>query len=424
MKRYFYYKENNLKIKRQVIWHTSDENWCFLDYRYNFKGKIDIGNIGCPPEFDFGRLLMLATDSLASLPKEIPEKKRKLRTESVEESSLIPYPEFPHFYNDLSDAFEPNMASLDLETLNELVDPLQGDLYLEDSKLGFDSDFETVLKKHKKEIEELPSSQALESPTSISPSGSSFSFSFSPFDYLFNHLLSYDQILDTICQNICTQLIFNRKCFQRTGLDSNTLLQRLMQRCSLIEIDMSEFPGKLLRNFFGWLFECFNGIPAIRLPPIYCLVCGKGDGDHDPVAHERFSHEPLAVRFREKASNFYDVVKELISFLLRNPGSRQPFRLFISENVHCPFCAEKNGKHCHEKHQEWKNIYSIDPPCSSTEPAPEPTPSDNLDHYTQSAFDYLMERMPFHIPSFLLSMNNIQTFLDCLVTLWKSIRLV
>jgi hypothetical protein len=36
MKRYFYYKEGNVKINRQVIWLTSDENWCFLDYRYLF----------------------------------------------------------------------------------------------------------------------------------------------------------------------------------------------------------------------------------------------------------------------------------------------------------------------------------------------------------------------------------------------------
>jgi hypothetical protein len=35
-------------------------------------------------------------------------------------------------------------------------------------------------------------------------------FLYSPLDFLINHLLSYDQIVDLLSQSLCTQLVFNR----------------------------------------------------------------------------------------------------------------------------------------------------------------------------------------------------------------------
>lgn len=73
----------------------------------------------------------------------------------------------------------------------------------------------------RRKFEELPF-------TPLEPPVTSSLF-FSGFDYLLTHLLSYDQVVDTVCHSICTQLIFNRRIFQALGVDSFSLLQQVKQ---------------------------------------------------------------------------------------------------------------------------------------------------------------------------------------------------
>eukprot|EP01119_Soliformovum_irregulare_P019317 TRINITY_DN6087_c2_g1_i1.p1 TRINITY_DN6087_c2_g1~~TRINITY_DN6087_c2_g1_i1.p1 ORF type:complete len:564 (+),score=157.14 TRINITY_DN6087_c2_g1_i1:38-1729(+) len=455
MKRYFYYKEANIKIKRQVIWLTDNEDWCFLDYRCNFKGKISIPEVWTPEGFDFGLLLQLSqgiSPTIEPIP-ETSEKKRKLKKEKEEIvpaiiqeeeqiiSDVIPlgsetvhladigYPNLDLSLYDPSLFNTSEINQFDCDFSSDPIDALP--IYQLDDLNEFDMDMEelldegTIIKRRK--MEDLPiidgSMMSIPSPSLYSYAFGNFSFS-TPIDFLINRLLSYDQILDTLCQNICTQLIFNRDYFRRSGQDSSALLHAMVQRCSLMNVDMMEFPGNLLSNFFSWLLECV-GVKPQKLPPVYCLVCGKCDKKHDHEAHRSFSDQPFALRMKEQARNFYDLVKELISFLLRNPNLRSSVQEFVMEHVHCPFCGMKHGQHCNEKHKKWQQIYSIFPTEDSENQLPMGNPiiSDNAT-YAQVAFDYIMEKMPFTIPSFLLSMNNVQTFLEPLVALWKSIRLL
>jgi len=280
--------------------------------------------------------------------------------------------------------------------------------------------------------EELPSDPKTEiiskkrklEMTSSNPSFLPYSFSFAPFDFFFNRILSYEQVLDTICQSICSQLIFNRNYFLRSGLDPQTILQSLMQKCTVLSVDFREFPGKLMSNFFLWLYECVFGVAPVNVPTVYCLVCGCPDSDtHDIKAHGEFYNsldQPLLENWKTKASNFYDVLKEMISFLLKYPNSRQSFRSIMENYLHCPFCSRKNGTHCLKKHEEWTTFYKFD---YAVCPSKEPEKSDNVDTYTKSSFEFLMEQMPFQIPSFLLSLSNVQSFCECLVAMWKSLRL-
>lgn len=193
----------------------------------------------------------------------------------------------------------------------------------------------------------------------ISESNQSGYFFF--FDII-NHLLSYDQILDLICQNICTQLVFNRRFFRNSGLDSQTLLQSIMQK-SVGAVDFSEYPGSMVQSFLLWSYEKF-GLEKKPLPPIYCMVCGRPDG-HDEGVHLKFFEsldQPFVLSLQQKAKNLYELVKELISFLLKFPNSRAAFQSFIQENLHCPFCSEKHGQHSTAVHQEWTATFRIDAP--------------------------------------------------------------
>ncbi len=77
LKRYFYYKKDNIKINRQVIWLSSNDNWCFLDYRYNFKGKIKLRDISVPEGFDFHGLLEAVYTFTAKTLRAVPKKRAK-----------------------------------------------------------------------------------------------------------------------------------------------------------------------------------------------------------------------------------------------------------------------------------------------------------------------------------------------------------
>jgi len=465
MKRYFYFKEGGTKIKRQVIWLTSNENWCFLDYRFNFKGKINVQQMQIPAGFDFFRLLSLAENVsiIGTDVNESPEGERKRTLEvcykneckvdnevPVEDqqehksiAAIIPSQEEVDILRNEGVNFnDPDF--LDMTTMFD-GDPDSEPLGLEEFMRSFEEDTCTlpqiqqplipyikeesepeelvlVPKKRKLEVEMIP--VPIPVPVHIPVASSYYSFSFSPFDYLLNHLLSYDQILDTVCQSICTQLIFNRSYFYKSGLDPNTILQSLMQRCTVMTVDYREFPSSLMSTFFRWLYECVYGGTPAKIPTVYCLICGCPDhAQHDVKAHTEFYSaldQPLLEGWKNKAANFYDVLKELIGFLLRYPNSRQSFRSCIETYLHCPYCSRKNGTHCHEKHEEWRIFYHFEAPPSIPQ---EPEKTDNVANYTKSSFEYLMEHMPFQIPSFLLSLNNVQSFLDCLISIWRSLRL-
>jgi hypothetical protein len=157
-------------------------------------------------------------------------------------------------------------------------------------------------------------------------------------------------------------------------------------------------------------------------PPVYCVICGKADV-HDELLHYKFYNsmdKPFVDAMKTKALNMYDLVRELMRFLLKYPHSRKTFCNVIDEHLHCPWCSRKKGVHDRAKHNSWKRLikdeYSHIPNV--------PDPSSNLDLYTKSTFEFLMFPMPYYIPSFLLKLNNVKTFLDCLVCVWKTIRLV
>jgi len=236
----------------------------------------------------------------------------------------------------------------------------------------------------------------------------------------------------------------------------------MVQRNCVLTVDLNEFPTKLLSTFFQFLLENVrhSGFIDDRLPDLHCLVCGQIDS-HDEWSHSRF-YEALDQSFvcslQEKAKNLYEFVKEVIAYLLRHPNAHQSFRSFIAENLHCPFCAGKHGIHNAGKHQEWKSLWKIYPlgnsfrsfpevkiqdpkntletslsslsqesPISSSIPSEMELQDDcesNLDSYTKWTFELLMNRMPFNIPSFLLGLSNVRSFLDSLITIWKVIRLL
>jgi len=245
------------------------------------------------------------------------------------------------------------------------------------------------------------------------------SYFFSGFDRLLSHLLSYDQVVDMVCHNICTQLIFNRRFFQNRGIDSRALLERVKQHC-IISVDFREFPGSIIRSFVTWLREYLSPPgELIPTPPFYCLICG-GVEAHDETAHGKFYGiiDQGLTFCLQKARSLYDLVTTVISYLLRYPNSRQSFQSAITRHLHCPFCSGIGGKHNLELHQQWKHHWKV-----SWSPPKEPEPAADLHNYTKGTFEYLMDRMPFHIPTFLLKLNNIRSFLDCLVCLWRGIRL-
>lgn len=443
MKRYFYFKEGGVKIKRQVIWLTSNENWCFLDYRCNFKGKIIIQQMQLPTGLEFFKLLgLIEKVCLVGLEADTTETIRKRKTLEQEEqrvaNQLGPFSESgPEYFLNVPTMFEddPDSEPLGLDEFMRTFEedgctlPMEEPLinpFVNEERISHNlPSNEIVPKKRKVEIIPVPIPVPVISvPSTQSPISSYYSFSFSPFDYLLNHILSYDQILDTVCQSLCTQLIFNRNYFFKSGLDPNTLLQSLMQRCTVISVDFTEFPSNLMSTFFRWLYESVFQVPPSKVPSMYCMVCGCAENaQHDVKTHTKFYgclDKALLENWKNKASNFYDVLKELIGFLLKYPNSRPYFCSIIATHLHCPYCSRKNGTHCEKKHEEWRVFYKFEKPETSLK---EPEQTDNLATYTKASFEYLMEQMPFQIPSFLLSLSNVQSFLDCLMTLWKSMRL-
>jgi len=526
MKRYFYCKEEHgstfIKVKRQVVWLTQDDSWCFLDYRFNYKGKVTPSAVGIPDGFDFQQLISDAmryqpTNANFQLEDSVPiapvapkvksksgysrVKRQPMNSEVVQDaipispvqpkiepteaastrsflpqgltnffsmpllrspyvapplledsssSSPVSTPEPTSPDSLLEDLLKPEFqpTPMDEFTLNANFLPGLDDFTLDEnivnipSPLPFptDDNLNNLLltpPPFPTDMEELPTNLlSLEEPKDEDNNNnaltkkrklneSSPGIIMSGFDYLLSHILSYDQIIDTLCQNICSQLIFNRRFFQKTNIDTLALFEKAQQHCVMV-VDLGEFPSNIITNFFQFLFDnvCSKGITD-KIPDLYCLVCGKHVPFHDTKVHKQFYgslDQSFVNNLQQKGKSMYGFIKEVIAFLLKYPNARQPFKNVVAENLHCPFCAATHGVHCAKKHNEWKKLWNYSA-VSPSEPSPE-LADQSLDSYTKSTFEFLMSQMPFYIPSFLFSLPNARTFLDCLITLWKVIRLL
>lgn len=242
----------------------------------------------------------------------------------------------------------------------------------------------------------------------------------SSLDWMMNHLLSYDLVMDTLCHNIVSQLIYNRKVLQK--IPPADLMKKVQE--DLIEtIDFREYPGNVVMNWYSWMYSCTEYAHTnLPMPPIYCLICQRQhDHPHDETRHNEFYFDLvdplLASAWKNKGKSMYDFVRQIISFLLRAPHYKNTMTKVL-ERIYCPFCGKQNGQHDVAAHAVWIQVLEIENTSSK-----EPEPTDNLDAYTNNAFEYLMEQMPFHIPTFLVSLNNVRSFLETMVAIWKVVRL-
>eukprot|EP01116_Phalansterium_solitarium_P016441 TRINITY_DN3824_c0_g2_i1.p1 TRINITY_DN3824_c0_g2~~TRINITY_DN3824_c0_g2_i1.p1 ORF type:complete len:719 (-),score=196.26 TRINITY_DN3824_c0_g2_i1:85-2241(-) len=234
-----------------------------------------------------------------------------------------------------------------------------------------------------------------------------------------------EYIISTVAEHMCKQLMFKRHVFLRTGIDADALLEKVkLQR---VAVDLREFPGRMMTGFFTWLFEYVCRIRSDMLPPIYCLVCGKCNGmPHDEKRHAEFFGrlDPTFVHaLRTRVRNVYELGNQFMCFLLRNPQQHQSFRKDFIESLHCPFCSGQNGEHSEEMHQHWLDVLHIEALESISEPLEPPRPAGNLEHYTKATFEWMLGQVPFSIPPFLLRLQRIQSFMECLVSLWRTVRL-
>jgi len=260
-------------------------------------------------------------------------------------------------------------------------------------------------------------SSSLSSPLGIT----SWDWQWASPSNIFNSGLEY--FFDMISHLICNQLMFQRRFFRKYGGNADDTLETVRQ--VYVTFDLKEFPGRIIKSFFEYISESYFHTKGEELPTIYCLVCGKDIKNHDESKHkEFFGHldQSLVTGFQEKARNLYELIKQYIIFLLRNPNSHETLKAYLTENLHCPFCSGTNGSHNHSQHKLWTKIWNIDPPVVTCAPVP----SSNVYDYTKSTFEWLVDQVPFYIPPFLLSLHYvkyIRTFMECLVACWSSVRL-
>jgi hypothetical protein len=461
LKRYFYYKKDNMKINRQVIWLTTNENWCFLDYRYNFKGKIKLKDIGIPEGFDFANLLLSAcTGSPQSLllnPSSSKKRSKKTATKSSsgEESPILL--EVGKEQEGLSMPISSTLQYTDIfvkeapKEESRYLSPFDGCVADEDIFIGdfeFDSttfsesvfdipfspkdtleDEDTVANRKRPratspDLQYNPASPLLPSsllPTSLGLTSLPWDWQWPTPSNIFNSGLEY--FFDMISHLICNQLMFQRRFFKKYAIDGEATLDKVRQVC--VTFDLKEFPGGIIKTFFEYVSENYFHIRGDQLPTIYCLVCGHDIKCHDERVHrEFFGHldQTLVASLQDKAKNMYELVKQYIIFLLKNPNSHETLKIFLMEHLHCPFCSGTNGVHIPSQHNQWTTLWKIDPPAVSGPPAP----SSNVYDYTKSTFEWLVDQVPFYVPPFLLSLHfakYLRTFMECLVTCWNSVRL-
>jgi hypothetical protein len=464
LKRYFYYKKDNFKINRQVIWLNTNENWCFLDYRYNFKGKIKLIDIQIPEDFNFSNLIMSALSP--ELQTNIVKKKPKVNSDQVGPLTVKPNPQneillkapiqyvdqetfnsqslvnqirapsnvypvlVPKLEENFISSFEEN--EITKEFLNE---EFQIDtefstniLNLEDSYFSSKDEEESYdINRKRGRVSSPEPNLNVSGPSSFliplsSPlSLTSWDWQWANPSTIFNSGLEY--FFDMVSHLICKQLMFQRRFFKKYSIDGEVTLESVRQVC--VTVDLQEFPGRIFKSFFEYISENYFYTRPDQLPTIYCLVCGHDIKSHDEKVHkEFFGHldQSLVNCLQEKAKNMYELVKQYIIFLLKNPNSHERLRTFLFENLHCPFCSGTNGFHLIENHKKWANIWKVDPPIV---PVP-PVPTNNVYDYTKTTFEWLVDQVPFYIPPFLLSLHYakyVRTFMECLVTCWNTVRL-
>jgi hypothetical protein len=500
LKRYFYYKKDNVKINRQVIWLTSNENWCFLDYRYNFKGKIKLGDIGIPDDFNFKGLLMAACASFFQ-PQSHLKRRRAIKTEDVYEEDIYEDEEDDSILDETINeskgatttvtANSNTLATLNYSSFIKYEDELEPSLTTETSssvapinfeaellapstnqqqtstnssshlflnlldnlefqlspslKLDFadeeDDDFLFSSKKRKTDnlddllnltfptITEEEFTPIIAAPTTLSSSYLTSTLSstvsagweWANPTNIFSSGLEY--FFDMISHLICNQLVFQRRIFKKHGIDSELAREKAKQLS--FSFDISEFPGNIIQSFFEFISVSYYQLTVEQLPTIYCIVCGKDCNHHDKKIHQDFFYnldESLTTLLREKANNMYELVKQYIMYLLKNPSSHETLKKYLEKHLHCPFCSATHGTHNASAHRQWTVLWKIDPPTASGPPPP----STNMYDYTKSTFEWLVDQVPFYIPPFLLSFhyaNYLKTFMECLVSCFNSVKL-
>lgn len=531
-KRYFYCKKDEVKINRQVIWLSENENWCFIDYRHNLKGKIRLGDVVTPEDFDFKSLLRLAWNpatkesltppSNSSSASSTTSKKRKEmdpptspseRTNQQNSKGSLHSTCSPHsqchnpahcqhnsvaptfsskkqFSNSVPSSPPPPLilsspsSSLDLRLFPIDSSPFGMQSTLQNNIPTMSPSFSTNLDYDQlmySSLDPLNDSVKMENSGNFGSGLEEFSdgsdnffpsspndLDFSPLDNKINALFSPTPVYDTssldkgmegfgsepapkkrklnstpsffsspleylfdmVSNKICVQILFKRQFFKRfeaeTLRDYNSFLEKVKHQS--VSVDLREFPAPIVRNFFGWVAEIFFHIRQDELPPLFCVVCGRGDGKHDELVHGMFyAHldQGLVEMLQDKIMTVPDLCKALISFLLKNPDSHHNLSVFINQHLHCPFCACKKGIHRADRHEQWMNVFHIDPKRQSSS-APEPSPTGNVYESVKGTFSWLMGYVPVSIPPFLLSFHYVkylQSFLDVLVTLWQTVRL-
>jgi len=232
--------------------------------------------------------------------------------------------------------------------------------------------------------------------------------------------------VDTVCHNICTQLIFNRRFFQSRGIDSLVILHNV-QINHVSSFSSREYPAKITTNLFEWCRQIALNPSQISetsdFPSFYCMICGAADhGVHDENIHQTFwdCMDPNLVKIiRDRTNkNFYELISSLITYLSKYPNSRASFVQVFNTFICCPFCQKKGANHDINRHAKWIKLWKID-----MLPTNDPDPSQELGSYTRGVFDYLMDSWSvFHIPSFLMSLNNVRSFMEVLVSMWKILR--
>lgn len=423
MKRYFYYKQDNITIKRQVIWLKDHEDWCFLDYRYNFKGRVQMNNILTPMNYSFFHLLyMLEINKnhnnngnnliifylllLIFLKEIIPHSSNQfsfVRSPCVDTSYISSY---------YSNSISKNIDEIDYSS-DFLVDTNKYN-FLEDNELNnlLSPQNSYFISNSSEEEEFFQLSKKMKSDTNSN-------FFLSGIDYFINHLLSYDQVVD----NLCKMVIFNRRFFHKAGIDSDSLSNKIKQDI-VLTVDFREWPGNIVNGFFSWLIMTACNTNIDELPQLFCMVCGLKDGLHDEKAHINLFQNlgSSFLNYQQTSKSFYQVIRGLLLYLLRNPNCRSTFKSVVEKYVHCPFCSAKGGKHIKEYHQQWIKVWMKFYP-QSTEEIIEPTSNLDNDTYTKKSIEYITATIPLNIPSFLMNLNNIKSFFDCLIVIWKIIRL-
>lgn len=372
------------------MWLTSDENWCFLDYRTNFKGKITIANITHPDGFDLPKLIALATKIPSILedhdtPPFVPAIKRQTSDPHIEVDSDSP---------ESSSSLDSDSSPQNIQIATE-CDPSD---YLNPEV------FEHKEEKNKRR--KITYDGVMYEPPLHD-------------EMVRNQIASYERALEEVADDLITQFVFGRKIWR--GMDSQ-FLARVMHHSSLdVQIPVEIFPGTLFSSFYHWTFRLLFGAEQ-TLPPMYCLMCGHDDrGPHDMEAHADFCSavDPLLLHKWSKVTTIIELVRTLAVYFLQNPNQRQTLQRVAFYLLHCPFCGEKNGSHCEKTHLHWKMLCRID---NDGKQATIQRDGD-LHDYAVSCFQYVFTDIPFTIPPHLFDIQNIESFFEFMITVYNSTRL-